>query len=300
MTKYSTLPYLSTDSRWTHSVPVALISLPDMVDRRQKLLEHGVPTEWVANFFKASDMRLESSASALSFVDRQVFRSHYGFDLSSAQVGCALSHRRVAEWLTRSPYRMCLVLEDDIIPRSKEYLTQISSIARAFDAHSRNGAKFIVHFGVEGHWHQRVIKRKVTGEFPSDLEIYLHTDTSTGLWYTHAYLLSRGAAKSIAQREKRLISNVDDWRYRRELGLIDEIFYTQPPIFSQNAELQSTIALCRQGVEPLKRLSLPQRAIQAIIGKRALRAFLNSLVFRWRRIYVRLQAFRQYRLPSGR
>lgn len=227
------------------ALPVAIISIISAFERREVLLENKIPADWVKKFFPAIDFRGMELDDVHAQTDKDYFFRRYGGLLSPAQVGCARSHYEVARWLEESRHDMILVLEDDVIPLGGDFLNRVWEVADQFRPKAKEGVNFIVHLGVSDRWHQKVTHRKLV--LPKHLQsrYFLYTDISAGLWYAHAYILSRAAAESILCKERKLKSNVDDWLFRRQLGIIDYIFYCQPCIFGQNQSLASTLELGR-------------------------------------------------------
>ena len=94
------LPSISLQSGG--NAPVALISLADMGVRREKLIQNGIPLDWVEGYFPAIDMRNVPLEEAQAHIEKDAFFDQYGFLLSPGQVGCALSHREAARYLLQS------------------------------------------------------------------------------------------------------------------------------------------------------------------------------------------------------
>lgn len=228
-----------------NGVPVLLISLQDQSSRRQDLISRGVPESWVHSFFPAIDLRDALEQDIAPLADLVAFESEFSRRMRAAEVGCALSHNAVAAWLVSSPFSIALVLEDDVIPQTPDWLDQLAAIADALSPHARSGAAFICHLGAPSNQIGPALKRKVTwrdGRPPADMpQIFLHADPASGLWRAHAYLISRAAAERSSTRETPIMTLADDWCERRRRGWLDEIFFTQSALIGQDEDRPSTI-----------------------------------------------------------
>lgn len=226
-------------------VPVLLISLDDQQSRRRDLVKLGLPSEWASNYFPAHDMRSSCIEDVYESADVARLETKIGRPLRPAEVGCSMSHRSAARWLAASEQPMALVLEDDVVPNTPDWLTLTSAVATALLQHAHEGAAFICHLGARRGQTAVALKRRVilrenqpTTPIP---DLFLHTDPKRGLWRAHAYLISAATATRIGREETRIMTLADDWCERRSLGLIDEILYTSPPLIRQDEERPSTI-----------------------------------------------------------
>lgn len=130
--------------------PAIVISLDDQEQRRTDLIARGIPGEWAERYFPAIDLRGTASGALLSYADVARLEAQIGRAVRPAEIGCALSHRAVAGWLTDSPFPMALVLEDDVIPQTEEWLAQVGATSSALLPYAQSGAAFVCPL-VGGH-----------------------------------------------------------------------------------------------------------------------------------------------------
>jgi hypothetical protein len=229
----------------SEALPIALISLPDSFHRRAVLLSRGIPPDWVNNYWSGTDYRKESAATLHACADIDLLETRYRRPVRPSEIGCAVAHRAVSDWLARSCHQMVLVLEDDVIAVTADFTREIEGIASTLAVHAHSDAAFICHLGPPAEQVRHAIRRRVAkpriGAVATSPLLWLHTDPGRSLWRAHAYLLSRGAAIRAAQIETRIMTLSDDWLARRQLGLIDQIFFVDHVIFKQDETAASTI-----------------------------------------------------------
>lgn len=230
-------------------IPVFLISLHSATARRQKLIDRGLPLDWVTKYFPAIDMREATPHQISALADLSGMALAMGREIKGGEVGCALSHRNVAAWLAKSKYSIALVLEDDLLLECENWEKKILATAKSLSAHAKRGAAFICLLGLSSSVAGRVLKRKIAwinGNPPDDVaNVYLHSDKG-GLWRAHAYLISVEAARRSSAAEKNNILTVaDHWFERKSRGWIDEIMFTRPVIIAQDEETPSGIGFRR-------------------------------------------------------
>jgi hypothetical protein len=167
---------------------------------------------------------------------------------------------------------MALVLEDDVIPESDQWLYQLEAVSEALLHHACSGAAFICHLGARSDQIDAAIKREVLwseGIAPEAMpRVFLHADPGRNLWRAHAYLISRAAAERGIKREKKIRTLADDWERRRRLRLYDELLFTQPTLFGQDEQTISTIDPKRERAIPAMPTATsrnwPMRAVRSI------------------------------------
>jgi hypothetical protein len=275
------------------NVPVLLISLEDQQERRQDLVKLGVPRAWAEHFWRATDFRGMRYEDIGQFADVAGLEAKLRRPLRPAEVGCALSHRAVCSWLSESEHSLALVLEDDIIPQSAEWLAEITAAAGALVGHADRGAAFICHLGPRHNQTEFALKRKVVwrnGSPPAGTPpLLLHCDRGRDLWRAHAYLISKAAAARSIKAETVVMTLADDWSERRKRGWIDEIFLAGSVIIGQDEERPSTIgyrssaqSLSVNGGDPL--LPGGRRIVLLLRGSRLYRSFRNRAATAKRRL----------------
>lgn len=80
-------------------------------------------------------------------MDVQAYPRFSGEPLRAAVVGCATSHRRLAQWLAASEFPMLLVLEDDVVPCSNDPTGSVLDIAVRLLPAALRGESFVCHLG---------------------------------------------------------------------------------------------------------------------------------------------------------
>jgi GR25 family glycosyltransferase involved in LPS biosynthesis len=226
------------------TMPIALISLAHEEKRRRILVENGIPASWVENYFQGADFR-NSQHKIDNVANINMMQEVKGGEVFPGEIGCALSHKRVAEWLANSSFNLMLVLEDDVIPLPSNFEDQVIQIAESFQPVAKDGLSFIVHLGLPEQMAKNTLARRVyflshfqNKERPS---IYMYIGSERTIWYAHAYLISKQAAINTLNIEKKLLTLADDWVARRNMGLIDSIFFCYPRLFYQNEQIPSCI-----------------------------------------------------------
>ncbi len=232
-------------------LPVVIISLKDQSERRKALSKNKIPISWINNFFCASDLRSANKQEVEKIADLDKLKKFYGYECTSSEIGCALSHKKVCEWLANSPYELMLVLEDDIVPIMKNYEQEIKEIATKVYSLTQKKLSFIVHLGLKPHQVTKTLKRKVISlsnlKAQNKSTLFLDCENGDHIWYAHAYLISKSAAINTIKLEKKILLLADDWGGKKKMGIIDKIFYCQPPIFAQNEDIESTIGIRESG-----------------------------------------------------
>jgi hypothetical protein len=229
-------------------LPVAVISLPDQVERRRLLIERGVPGVWVDPYWSATDLRAATSDQLAPFVDVQAYPQFSFEPLRAAVVGCATSHRLLAHWLAASGFPLLLVLEDDVLPSTADPSNAVLEMANHLWPAAVRGDSFVCHLGTRPEQLDQSLRRplKHSAFTRNQRRLWWHIDPRPTIWRAHAYLLSRGAALRTVMNEPRMLSVADDWIRRRNLGLIDRLYLVDPCIFRQDETLTSTL-----GIPPL-------------------------------------------------
>lgn len=227
------------------ALPVAIISLPDQHERRRLLIERGIPRVWVETYWPATDLRNADITALDDLVDVEAYPQFSGEQLRPAVVGCATSHRRLAQWLAATDLPLLLVLEDDVVPISSDIDSAVLDVVQQLGPAASRGEAFVCHLGTRPEQFEQSLRRplKLSKPGQTSVQIWLHIDPRPTIWRAHAYLLSRGAALRSLEREKRMRTVADDWIRRRDLGLIDHLYLVSPRIFRQDETLVSTLGI---------------------------------------------------------
>lgn len=260
-------------------IPVGIISLRTSLDRREKMLQAGVPAEWVANYFPASDLRAAQTSQLQDIVDEVALTSRYGNTISPAEIGCALSHKRFYREFLDTRLPMGLVFEDDISP-CPSFLKTLSAIARKLQLIAQKGVPFICNIGLRPGYlrlhglnpvfiilNRKFIKTSVFEVSNKDYEV----------WYANAYFISISAAKNILNVEPKISLLADDWSSRMDNQTLKALFVTAWPIATQNQFLESTISGGRSGNKS-KTIDQEKSVIDTIRRSIRLRARVSKIV----------------------
>lgn len=233
------LPVLET--KQGNRVPVGIISLRESTLRREALeRQEGIPRDWVVGFMPAIDMRFRGADIDLTLGNQEILRRRYRKRLRPSEVGCALSHRRLAAHLLDSRSDLMLVLEDDIRVQDTHYMRELEEAIDTFHPYARSGAAFVVHLGPQNFDLKDVRSRKVSAGGALSRPYYLLVGNEGYLTGAHAYLISRSAAARSDSMEKQVIGLADDWGHRLSLGIIDQLFFCWPALIHQNKDLRTT------------------------------------------------------------
>lgn len=224
-------------------VPVAIISLPDAIHRRNTLIERGLTPSLVNGFWPACDMR------SLPDSELQCYRQYldivnlYGRAAISAELGCFFSHSAIIKWLAEQKnVSQVVVFEDDIVPGFSSHLDTLRNLAEAFSEYAGSSEAFICHLGPKsGQWRSAFTRRiSKRGYNIPNLDLFDLVDKKTGLWRAHAYVINKEAARRYTKLAEKSGFLADDWRF-----IIDQtmsrMILTHPPLFSQDEDIDSTI-----------------------------------------------------------
>lgn len=261
------LPWFQASSYVGHDVlPVAVISLPDQSERRRLLTERGVPAGWLHPYWSASDLRTATAQELAAFVDLDAYPTFSGEPLRAAVVGCATSHRHLAQWLSATSFPLLLVLEDDVVPNITDPGAAVLEVARQLWPAAVRGDSFVCHLGTKPEQLDQSLRRPLKRPANCQAEpcLWWHIDPRPTIWRAHAYLISRGAAQQTVELEPRMRSVADDWILRRDLGLIDRLYLIQPRIFCQDESLPSTLGIPPERLRHLSHRGWFQRVIASL------------------------------------
>ncbi len=294
----SHIPFLSKGR--DSSIPVALISLTEASNRRDVLRGRGVPQAWLQNYWSGIDMRRENYSSLDNYSLRRIIERRTSRTLRVGEVGCALSHLAVQRWLAVSEFPMALVLEDDIVPKTEDWINDLEDIARAFISHAKSGSAFICHLGPPAYVDGGAISRSVrfSGSQPK-INILLHTDPVRTIWRAQAYFISREAAIRSLKLEQKVMTLADDWCERRRLKLIDEIFFVRPMLIGQDEDIPSQIRPLDHGegfVPTVSGQPFAIRIVGAIKAGKFLKFARSSIRYRLKNAVARALSYLPYNL----
>lgn len=222
------------------TTPIALISLSGEVTRRRLLLERNIPEVWVNKHWHATDLRHKSATDVASLQNKAVYVKHYGDELRPAQVGCAESHLAAWRWLIASDFAQIIVLEDDIIPFTTDWLRKMENIAVALMPSAQCGAAYFCHFGPRP---EQLASSPILRIINASVSIF-RIRGRNHLWRAHAYMISREAAQRGLDLQKNGISiQIDDFGHFQDKGAFDSVFVAHPALLRQDEEIESTVQL---------------------------------------------------------
>ncbi|GAA0789785.1 glycosyltransferase family 25 protein [Marinobacterium sediminicola] len=223
-------------------IPVAIISLAGARDRRNILLEKKFPSEWVEDYWPASDMRyipFEELNSSDLYIKMKEF---YSRDILPGEIGCLQSHAKVIEWFfkeTESP--LLMILEDDVTSSEAYKDGCLEKIAPFLYEEAIKGGAFICHLGPRGNQWKKAASEKIftVRHHKYKISFHKHVDKKRSLWLAHAYIISREAAKRyIRCFDQGFLA--DDWGRIKEICKMD-ITYVVPGLFYQEGDIESSI-----------------------------------------------------------
>lgn len=289
-----------------NSTPVLLISLADQELRRRDLERRGVPAAWTESYLCATDLREAADQDLPRLADIATLETRLGRAVRPAEIGCALSHRAACRWLSSSGHALALVLEDDIIPATEDWMSQVAATADALTPHANRGAAFICHLGAPRHQTAQALKRRVTwrdGTAPDGTpDLYLQSDQKRELWRAHAYLISRAAAERSSRQETLIKTLADDWNERRRYGWIDEVFFTKTILIGQDEAGPSTIGdrnSLKTGTPSRNEVSLLDHGKVKSARPSLLQRFYYMVNSRARNVIIGFHAVFPYKLSIG-
>ncbi|MBL3608494.1 glycosyltransferase family 25 protein [Rhodovulum sulfidophilum] len=224
-------------------IPVALVSLDDATERRAALRQAGFPADWVEGYWPASDLRNADEAHLSEIADMEHFLRTMGRKPLPGELGCALSHRRILEWLTRSEFPLILIFEDDALPADPRSIDVLPELLAPFLDHGRKGAAFLLHLGVRRRQRPQNINRVLAGCGVGFWHRWILRDAGKdhNIWCTHAYVISREAARRTVAAETPIRNVADGFARRGQEGLHDHFLYSEPGLFLPAPEAGSMI-----------------------------------------------------------
>ncbi|BAQ68344.1 hypothetical protein NHU_01184 [Rhodovulum sulfidophilum] len=159
------------------------------------------------------------------------------------EIGCALSHRRVMEWLANSDHPLVLVFEDDARPADPRAFDVLPDLLMPLFEHGRQGASFILHLGVKRRRRPKTVNRVLAECGVGFWHRWIVRDAGKdhSIWLTHAYVISREAARSTLAAETPIRTVADDFMRRGQEGLHDHFLYSEPGLFLQPPDSGSMI-----------------------------------------------------------
>ena len=222
-------------------IAVAVLSLPDCGDRRQRLLQRGLPATWVVRYWPADDRRHMRPDKQATVFDKDAAWRRYRRLWRGSELGCALSHRSALRAFLAGSSRLLLVLEDDVIPTTESIETALNQLVRPML--QARPQPLLCHLGPRPEHLDPADLRSLRLHVPGHprFSLRVHQNRNRPLWRAHAYLISREAARRCLALEPAGVSLLaDDWQARRQAGALGLLLVADPPLFRQDDATAST------------------------------------------------------------
>ena len=225
------------------TVPVAIISLDEAQERREKLIAHGIPADWVENHWSAKDTRALDDDEVARLVDLSSYTALVGAKLRMGRIGNALSQRDAMAAMAASGAPLVMVLEDDVGLVDPRSLDVLAHLLEPLHRYAHSGAAFMCHLGVQRRQRRRVQNRVVleTVSQATMPWILREAGPSPKIWRSHAFIMSSTAVQRLVAGETPMRTGADDYWQRSELGYFDRFFFAEPGLFFQDESSESLI-----------------------------------------------------------
>lgn len=206
------------------TVPIFVISLPTAIERRKDIQRQMADKGLDFTFIDAVDGR-SLSAKHEAMVDDKWKRKRSGVALSSAEIGCALSHVSVYERMIQQRIARAIILEDDVILTSTfNKLWETGFFA------STNEKMLILHHH-QGNWARRELRRVR----PASPRCYRFHGRVMG---AVAYFLQLDAAVQLYEAALP-VWTTSDWPL--DIGKTLGAKGIEPPLIKHNDEFESQV-----------------------------------------------------------
>lgn len=224
-------------------IPVAIISLTDAKNRREKLVERGFAPELVNGFWPACDMRGLPDSALKPYRQYSDIKRLYGRPPVSAELGCFFSHSSIVEWLSeQTTVSHVVVFEDDVVPVTTSSFEKLSQLATSISQFASSDEPCIFHLGPRTEqWASALTRRISKDDFQvPGIELFDFVDRKVGLWRAHAYIINKAAAISYKSIVRETGFLADDWHTIADKTM-SRIIVVTPPLFTQDEDVSSTI-----------------------------------------------------------
>ncbi|WP_297572721.1 glycosyltransferase family 25 protein [uncultured Deefgea sp.] len=203
------------------------ISLPDQIDRRARMTQQFTQLSLKVNWFDA--IRPDDDMPVI--YQRTKRLNQYGYDLTTGEMGCFLSHRAVwLDFINRTNENksndLCSIFEDDIILNTDfcNIITELETIKDQWDY-----VRFFAMFSRK--------KTNIQSTLPSGHQLIEFLKPPRG---TQGYILNRHAALTLLNLTEQMIHPIDDtidqvWRHNLKM------FCITPALVIEDANLVSSI-----------------------------------------------------------
>ena len=217
-------------------IPCFVINLAHAVERREHMEQQLQAQNIQAEFIQAVNGREMTDADRQRHVDTHKMQQ-VGWKLSSAEIGCALSHLHIYRLIVDRNLPYAVILEDDVelahdfrellednisqqlgqgIPANESHVVQLSYVRRAYRGGFTN---------IKNTRYKRV------------------RSFSAG-WSCAAYLVTNAAARKLLDVLYPVWSPADDWNYYRKLGWVQTHAIT-PNVVWESIQ-SSNSAICQE------------------------------------------------------
>lgn len=186
-------------------IPCFVINLAHAVERRAHMEEQLHAQGIGAEFIDAVNGRQMNETERQSHLDLNKMRT-IGWQLSAAEIGCALSHLKVYELMVERQLPYAIILEDDI-ELASDFVTLFQS-----DAFQQIEQGIPAH---EPHVVQLNYVRRAYRYGFTDISgtRYMRVRSYSATWSTAAYIISLSAAKKLLEERYPIWAPADDWNF---------------------------------------------------------------------------------------
>lgn len=220
---------------WIHDGRLRVITLPGAQERQRRIMHwgslHGIGSEVFHHGTGPHPPRPPSSPA------NPLTRARYGRDhLQPGELGCLSSHRQLYQRLVAEDQPWCLVLEDDVSPCRPDWPARVGELVERIRCSRLLDRPWVCHLGLSTEVLRRLALRPLRWRkpegFPAPVTEIGELDPSIGsIWTTHAYLISRKAARRILRWEPEDAYVADDWDQRLRSGILHPLLATSAPLF---------------------------------------------------------------------
>ena len=272
---------------------VCLLSLAEAKERRERLLQRGLPRAWVTHFQSGLDQRQTPQQELEALPLYQRLAATYQRPLLPGELGCLQSHLAAVTAFARqegadarqegADHDWLLILEDDVVPLTPNFLPQLELLVTRLKQSCWQARPLVCHLGPLPRQERSSLARRLhcPSLAASGLQLFEQVDSRRSLWRAHAYLINRAAAKSYLQAEDAWAWLADDWLgIKQGLGL--QLLFTRPRLFGQDDDQASCIALNEQQAAVRSGIRLNQKKAWPLQVARQLRRGLSQKLARGR------------------
>lgn len=181
-------------------IKIYVVSLPCDTARRDTIKKQFPKTSTLFNFFSAVDLRDPNSP-----ISESASYQSKATKMTSAEIGCTLSHIKVMKKFLSSQEKSCLILEDDIEGGDQDIENAIK-----FTRNLPAGGIALLG-GLQGLKNRKYVYGKPISETTNFQTYKIHNLCRIFLARTCCYSITRDAAESIIQKQEKKLIRADQW-----------------------------------------------------------------------------------------